>query len=105
VEPRTAASVKARPEIVLHGLKPEPRGWLAWLTMTDHERIGIMFGPTGTAGNTPRWTRFPSETSSMTPERAFTLRTNCSQAPSTSAARWSAFTSSCGSSRSSRGFL
>ena len=54
MEPRTAASVKARPEIVLHGLKPEPRGWLAWLTMTDHERIGIMFGPTGTAGNNPR---------------------------------------------------
>lgn len=52
MEPRTAASVKARPEIVLHGLKPEPRGWLAWHTMTDHERIGIMFGPTGTAGTT-----------------------------------------------------
>jgi cytochrome c oxidase subunit I len=38
-----AASVTARPEIALHGLDPEPRGWLGWLTTTDHKRIGIMY--------------------------------------------------------------
>jgi cytochrome c oxidase subunit I len=27
----------------MHGLEPEPRGWLAWLTTTDHKRIGIMY--------------------------------------------------------------
>ncbi len=33
----------ARPEIVIHGLKLPPRGWLAWLTTTDHKRIGILY--------------------------------------------------------------
>jgi cytochrome c oxidase subunit I len=33
----------SRPEIVLHGLKPEPRGWLSWLTTTDHKKIGILY--------------------------------------------------------------
>jgi cytochrome c oxidase subunit I len=33
----------ARPEIVLHGDRPEPRGWLSWLTTTDHKKIGIMY--------------------------------------------------------------
>jgi cytochrome c oxidase subunit I len=33
----------ARPEIVMHGLKPPPRGWLAWLTTTDHKKIGILY--------------------------------------------------------------
>jgi cytochrome c oxidase subunit I len=33
----------ARPEIVMHGLKSPPRGWLAWLTTTDHKRIGILY--------------------------------------------------------------
>jgi cytochrome c oxidase subunit I len=33
----------ARPEIVTHGLKPPPRGWLAWLTTTDHKKIGILY--------------------------------------------------------------
>ncbi len=32
-----------RPEIVMHGLRPEPRGWLAWLTTTDHKKIGILY--------------------------------------------------------------
>ncbi len=33
-----------RPEVVVHGpLRPEPTGWLAWLTTTDHKRIGIMY--------------------------------------------------------------
>jgi cytochrome c oxidase subunit I len=34
---------RLRPEVVMHGLEPEPRGWLAWLTTTDHKRIGIMY--------------------------------------------------------------
>jgi cytochrome c oxidase subunit I len=42
VEARTAADV-ARPEVVMHGLKTPPRGWLAWLTTTDHKRIGILY--------------------------------------------------------------
>jgi cytochrome c oxidase subunit 1 len=33
----------ARPEIVMHGLKAPPRGWLAWLTTTDHKKIGILY--------------------------------------------------------------
>ncbi|HYI99826.1 MAG TPA: cytochrome c oxidase subunit I [Thermoleophilaceae bacterium] len=32
-----------RPEVVLHGLRQEPKGWLSWLTTTDHKRIGIMY--------------------------------------------------------------
>jgi cytochrome c oxidase subunit I len=32
-----------RPEVVMHGLRPEPKGWLAWVTTTDHKRIGIMY--------------------------------------------------------------
>jgi cytochrome c oxidase subunit I len=32
-----------RPEIVMHGIPAEPRGWLAWLTTTDHKKIGIMY--------------------------------------------------------------
>jgi hypothetical protein len=33
----------ARPEILLHGLRPQQRGWLRWLTTTDHKRIGILY--------------------------------------------------------------
>jgi cytochrome c oxidase subunit I len=44
VEAGTAErSQTARPEIVMHGLKPEPRGWLVWLTTTDHKKIGILY--------------------------------------------------------------
>jgi heme/copper-type cytochrome/quinol oxidase subunit 1 len=42
VETRTT-SVTPRPEIILHGLRDRPGGWLAWLTTTDHKRIGIMY--------------------------------------------------------------
>ena len=42
MEARTG-QVTARPEVVLHRLEPEPRGWLSWLTTTDHKRIGIMY--------------------------------------------------------------
>jgi cytochrome c oxidase subunit I len=44
VEAGTAAGRNgARPEIVLHGLKPAPRGWLVWLTTTDHKKIGLLY--------------------------------------------------------------
>jgi cytochrome c oxidase subunit I len=33
----------ARPEIVVHGIKDRPKGWLSWLTTTDHKRIGILY--------------------------------------------------------------
>ena len=33
----------ARPEILLQGLRPQQRGWLRWLTTTDHKRIGILY--------------------------------------------------------------
>jgi cytochrome c oxidase subunit I len=32
-----------RPEVVMHGAKEPPRGWLAWITTTDHKKIGIMY--------------------------------------------------------------
>ncbi len=31
------------PEIVAHDVRPEQRGWISWLTTTDHKRIGIMY--------------------------------------------------------------
>jgi cytochrome c oxidase subunit I len=44
VEAGTAATPQvARPEVALHGLKAPPRGWLAWLTTTDHKKIGILY--------------------------------------------------------------
>jgi cytochrome c oxidase subunit I len=33
----------ARPEIVVHGIKDRPKGWLSWLTTTDHKKIGILY--------------------------------------------------------------
>jgi cytochrome c oxidase subunit I len=33
----------ARPEVVLHGIRTPPRGWLRWLTTTDHKKIGILY--------------------------------------------------------------
>ncbi|MDP8907805.1 MAG: cytochrome c oxidase subunit I [Chloroflexota bacterium] len=32
-----------RPEVIEHGPRRRPTGWLAWLTTTDHKRIGIMY--------------------------------------------------------------
>jgi cytochrome c oxidase subunit I len=43
VEAGTAASRTARPEVVLRGLRSRPRGWLEWLTTTDHKKIGILY--------------------------------------------------------------
>src|SRR5512133_228694 len=39
----TRERVAGRPEVVLHGLEDRPRGWLAWLTTTDHKKIGILY--------------------------------------------------------------
>jgi cytochrome c oxidase subunit 1 len=33
----------ARPEVVVHEVKEPPKGWLSWLTTTDHKKIGIMY--------------------------------------------------------------
>jgi cytochrome c oxidase subunit I len=35
--------MQTRPEIVLHGVREQPRGWLEWLTTTDHKKIGILY--------------------------------------------------------------
>ena len=44
MEAGTATPAKvARPEVVLHGVQTPPRGWLAWLTTTDHKKIGILY--------------------------------------------------------------
>ena len=44
MEAGTAAGRQvARPEVVLRELKPAQRGWLAWLTTTDHKKIGILY--------------------------------------------------------------
>src|SRR6195952_3225101 len=31
------------PEIIAPSVEPEPRGWVSWVTTTDHKRIGIMY--------------------------------------------------------------
>jgi cytochrome c oxidase subunit I len=41
--PRTPLNGRGRPEIAIRGIKPRPRGWLAWLTTVDHKRIGILY--------------------------------------------------------------
>ena len=33
----------ARPEVIMHGVPTPQRGWLAWLTTTDHKRIGFLY--------------------------------------------------------------
>ncbi|MFN2616905.1 MAG: cytochrome c oxidase subunit I [Thermoleophilaceae bacterium] len=40
---RRQAGGIARPEIVLQGLRQRPRGWLEWLTTTDHKKIGLLY--------------------------------------------------------------
>jgi cytochrome c oxidase subunit I len=32
-----------RPEVALRGLRDRPRGWLAWLSTTDHKKIGLLY--------------------------------------------------------------
>src|SRR5919197_1038644 len=43
MEARAIPSPPPRPEVVMHGLRDRPTGWLAWLTTTDHKKIGIMY--------------------------------------------------------------
>jgi cytochrome c oxidase subunit I len=38
-----ASTVNGRPEVVMHGLRDRPRGWLEWLTTTDHKKIGLLY--------------------------------------------------------------
>ena len=33
----------AVPEITAHNVQPQPRGWVSWVTTTDHKRIGILY--------------------------------------------------------------
>src|SRR5689334_17289097 len=41
----TAAAVRTRPrpEITVTQVEPPARGWLSWITTTDHKQIGIMY--------------------------------------------------------------
>ena len=39
----TGREAVGRPEIVLHARRERPRGWLEWLTTTDHKKIGILY--------------------------------------------------------------
>jgi cytochrome c oxidase subunit I len=32
-----------RPEVIMHGVQERPRGWLEWLTTTDHKKIGVLY--------------------------------------------------------------
>jgi cytochrome c oxidase subunit I len=41
--PVAAPKEAARPEVVAHEAKEPPKGWLSWLTTTDHKKIGIMY--------------------------------------------------------------
>jgi cytochrome c oxidase subunit I len=45
VEAGTTAPTRelARPEVILHGIRTPPSGWLGWLTTTDHKKIGILY--------------------------------------------------------------
>ena len=37
------ATIPARPQIIAHEVERPQRGWVSWLTTTDHKRIGIMY--------------------------------------------------------------
>jgi cytochrome c oxidase subunit I len=40
---RSGVHTIPRPEVVVRGPESRPSGWLAWLTTTDHKRIGILY--------------------------------------------------------------
>jgi len=40
---RSGVHALPRPEVVVRGAGARPRGWLGWLTTTDHKRIGILY--------------------------------------------------------------
>jgi cytochrome c oxidase subunit 1 len=39
----TETTVAPVPQVVAHEVAPPQRGWLSWLTTTDHKRLGIMY--------------------------------------------------------------
>jgi cytochrome c oxidase subunit 1 len=39
----TTSTLPAIPQIVAHDVRPEQRGWVSWVTTTDHKRIGILY--------------------------------------------------------------
>src|SRR3954453_21389175 len=39
----THEQAQSRPEVVMHGVRERPRGWLSWLTTTDHKKIGLLY--------------------------------------------------------------
>ncbi|MDX6681568.1 MAG: cytochrome c oxidase subunit, partial [Solirubrobacteraceae bacterium] len=39
----TATPAVRIPEIIAHRVEPEPKGWVSWVTTTDHKRIGILY--------------------------------------------------------------
>jgi cytochrome c oxidase subunit I len=41
--PRGALWTRPRPQIIAHEVERPRRGWVAWLTTTDHKRIGILY--------------------------------------------------------------
>jgi cytochrome c oxidase subunit I len=40
---RGALRTRPRPQIIAHEIERPQRGWVAWLTTTDHKRIGILY--------------------------------------------------------------
>jgi cytochrome c oxidase subunit I len=34
---------RPRPQVVEHGMRARPSGWLGWITTTDHKKIGILY--------------------------------------------------------------
>ena len=42
-ETTTARRAIARPQILTHAVRPEAKGWLSWITTTDHKKIGILY--------------------------------------------------------------
>src|SRR5688500_12639927 len=35
--------MRPRPQITVHAVERRQRGWIAWLSTTDHKRIGILY--------------------------------------------------------------
>src|SRR5919202_1253582 len=42
-EPTTNATLQPVPQIAARTVRPHQRGWVSWVTTTDHKRIGIMY--------------------------------------------------------------
>jgi cytochrome c oxidase subunit I len=39
----TETTARPRPQILTRAARPEARGWVSWITTTDHKKIGIMY--------------------------------------------------------------